>query len=1494
MGATYNDLEALKSIQPKVRAEIMYTYLCGQGYNMQDVARIVLGDTNEQAGKRVSCVMRCYGFEGNNSGKYKGKVTKEDILLYIQNYPNGDLENNFILFLQRRIDERNREKARSEQVERQKRQQQQENERLRRQEEQAERERRARQEAEWKEQERQRLVREQREAEERRRQQLENEKTERRARELKLQADGYRSGKNGFPKNLAKAIALYEEIAGIYWSGGYYGGQCSLNVEEEYLNSCYTYGSELYSIGEYDKAILYYQKILYHRNAGIYGDLKAHTFYNMGLIYSNKAYPRSHPVKAAEYIIEAANLGMIKACEMAGKIFEDGTVYGKDREKAMHYYLAAMETDHYSDWLEGKVFELRRQIEEEELDYIDSYLKNCPDYFEVAIGNCSSWEEYQEKNRINMDKFWAEYQKTLSSVETTTHFILFKKKHYTYQGVLSIEEFNNACKKEWARRQELYGTKDYVCTEAESKLIQEYLRLGQENYEATNYDMAAYYLKLPASIGYEDSKWALTSIYYEHKKDYQRAFVFAEELAKVEYAKAQYLLSLGYLNQHFPDERAVEKAYLWCKKACDNGMEQAEELMVSVKESCLRKAQDYLSGTNGVGVKIERAVSLYELIGSTDTKEYFTACASYGRYLSNCFDVKNAVIYLTRAAEGGNAEAKYFLSQLYQEGRGVEKNITLALQLLKEAADASHPEAVLAMAEHYFYGDGIEKNLSLAIEYYECCTIEYDKMNYYRACFGYALECKGLYGETEDVLRLYRIAAEGGEAKAQNNLGLLYWRGNVVARDLSEAIFWLTAAAEQSVGKACKNLGNLYADEEIVRDYEKSLEFLEMAYNLGEDVLAKMEQVQSKLSEQKEKKSLHHKALNAYKQGEYEEALDLLEQLHEANPEDDLYDTLLINCLEGCDEDMTQRERHRKLAFHYIEEKLVDVAWEHYLAAELEDELYKEETITGDNEDGWDSLDLGEQEDTAQRKVKQEWILAIEFAKELFDCSEDRKPTLAKSIEKLLLKVSKKIPDFLNTYVFPEDEALHYLRDYMDLLIQCNYYSGYIAAAASLLEHLYFIKGTEYQSTMLPKILAEINAENDSHRNIISLMSIWMGFENYSKVNGVNSIAIDDLMMRYVIKNSDYLLSDTEWEEDSYTRFNLLGGITAVTQETKIQSELYQIYEKEITYPKLSYDQFYAVAIERSRRISYFYSEMVSEDIFISYAKHCHPMELKSYYEFNSHWNLVQERSKVYLRELLDSCELGKVGCALESIKQLAGDDEDNVNWIYTDLEEVVAKKAEELIADITLDVKPEELDFMIWCIRDWPAEHCLNDKLVQLLEKRIKQTDECDPEYYGYLAGLYWAGDGVLPDEWKAVQYYHQYEEMHEAKLAEKMKRLEASGDGLVTDEYENEVEYTGPISGVDDYGAVDAVDEFDTIESMDEFDTISGVDDYDTIGTMGAFDTLYNQMLQTLGQAYLYGKGIERNVAKAGEYFNKLKGSKVKDAKQRGADYWLQNVKL
>jgi hypothetical protein len=97
-----------------------------------------------------------------------------------------------------------------------------------------------------------------------------------------------------------------------------------------------------------------------------------------------------------------------------------------------------------------------------------------------------------------------------------------------------------------------------------------------------------------------------------------------------------------------------------------------------------------------------------------------------------------------------------------------------------------------------------------------------------------------------------------------------------------------------------------------------------------------------------------------------------------------------------------------------------------------------------------------------------------------------------------------------------------------------------------------------------------------------------------------------------------------------------------------------------------------------------------------------------------------------------------------------------------------------------------------------------------------------------------------------------------------------------------------------VDDYGAVDAVDEFDTIESMDEFDTISGVDDYDTIGTMGAFDTLYNQMLQTLGQAYLYGKGIERNVAKAGEYFNKLKGSKVKDAKQRGADYWLQNVKL
>lgn len=64
---------------------------------------------------------------------------------------------------------------------------------------------------------------------------------------------------------------------------------------------------------------------------------------------------------------------------------------------------------------------------------------------------------------------------------------------------------------------------------------------------------------------------------------------------------------------------------------------------------------------------------------------------------------------------------------------------------------------------------------------------------------------------TEAVKRCRR-AAEQGDAKAQNSLGVCYANGRGVERSLAEAAKWFRKAAEQGDAKAQCNLGWCYKD----------------------------------------------------------------------------------------------------------------------------------------------------------------------------------------------------------------------------------------------------------------------------------------------------------------------------------------------------------------------------------------------------------------------------------------------------------------------------------------------------------------------------------------------------------------------------------------------------------------------------------------------------------------------------------------------------------
>jgi len=59
--------------------------------------------------------------------------------------------------------------------------------------------------------------------------------------------------------------------------------------------------------------------------------------------------------------------------------------------------------------------------------------------------------------------------------------------------------------------------------------------------------------------------------------------------------------------------------------------------------------------------------------------------------------------------------------------------------------------------------------------------------------------------------RLYRLAADQGDADAQNNLGEIYEIGRSIAPNMEEALRWYQSAAERGLGAAQFNAGRLWA-----------------------------------------------------------------------------------------------------------------------------------------------------------------------------------------------------------------------------------------------------------------------------------------------------------------------------------------------------------------------------------------------------------------------------------------------------------------------------------------------------------------------------------------------------------------------------------------------------------------------------------------------------------------------------------------------------------
>ncbi|MCB8822748.1 tetratricopeptide repeat protein [Microvirga rosea] len=163
---------------------------------------------------------------------------------------------------------------------------------------------------------------------------------------------------------------------------------------------------------------------------------------------------------------------------------------------------------------------------------------------------------------------------------------------------------------------------------------------------------------------------------------------------------------------------------------------------------------------------------------------------------------------LRQAALSGDATAVYEIAVRVFEGRGIPRDLALALRLFERAAQAGLAPAQERLAIMYDKALGTSRDVKLAAAWYERAA----RGGNVRAMHNLAtLLAAGIAGRPDypSALQWYTEAAEAGVRDSQFNVGVLYARGVGTRKDSLKAFHWFALAALQGDMEAVKKRDEL-------------------------------------------------------------------------------------------------------------------------------------------------------------------------------------------------------------------------------------------------------------------------------------------------------------------------------------------------------------------------------------------------------------------------------------------------------------------------------------------------------------------------------------------------------------------------------------------------------------------------------------------------------------------------------------------------------------
>ena len=240
---------------------------------------------------------------------------------------------------------------------------------------------------------------------------------------------------------------------------------------------------------------------------------------------------------------------------------------------------------------------------------------------------------------------------------------------------------------------------------------------------------------------------------------------------------------------------------------------------------------------NGLGGKVdlsgaEQAFAKAAAQGSLEGL-YLKAKLVLGRKASNS-EVRSAVGDIGNAANLGFPPALSTIGEFHRTGTFLEKNPDRAVEFFLKAAESGYAEALSDVAEMYLFSELGRENTGEAERYYREAISKGVKPANYSLAFLLYNKDPNNQKQLKEAFRIAKIAALAWDERSQYLLGLMYYEGLAVPKDVEQAFFWLDLAASAGVFEAhhIRALAaNPLTDKQVSKVKSRALEWFTANHN---------------------------------------------------------------------------------------------------------------------------------------------------------------------------------------------------------------------------------------------------------------------------------------------------------------------------------------------------------------------------------------------------------------------------------------------------------------------------------------------------------------------------------------------------------------------------------------------------------------------------------------------------------------------------------------